>query len=209
MKEFWDERYGESAFVYGVEPNEFLVSAAPWLPAGAEILSLGEGEGRNALFLAKAGHQVTAVDQSDVGLAKAARLAREAGCSVDTQVADLADFDLGVERYDAIVSIFCHLPAALRQSIHARIKRALRPGGLYLTESYSPEQLQYDTGGPKDGEMLVSLDELAREFADFEQLQAYAGTREVNEGEFHRGLAAVTQFVGRKLLVGSSRRVGR
>lgn len=203
MKSFWNERYGEAAFVYGLEPNEFLVFAAPWLPAGSAVLSLGEGEGRNALFLVKAGHQVVAVDQSDVGLAKAALLAREAGCSVSTQVADLADFDLGDDRYDAIVSIFCHLPAALRQSIHTRIKRALRPGGLYITESYSPEQLQYDSGGPKDGEMLVALEELTREFADFEQLHAYAGTREVNEGEFHRGLAAVTQFVGRKRIGGS------
>jgi SAM-dependent methyltransferase len=197
MKSFWDERYGEAAFVYGVEPNEFLVSAAQWLPAGGSILSLGEGEGRNALFLAKAGHQVVAVDQSDVGLAKAARLAREAGCSIATQAADLADFDLGEQRYDAIVSIFCHLPATLRQSIHASIKRGLRDGGLFITESYAPEQLQYDSGGPKDGDMLVSLDELTREFADFEQLHAFTGTREVNEGEFHRGLAAVTQFVRR------------
>ena len=150
MKQFWDERYGEKTFVYGLEPNDFLVFASQWLPARGRILSLGEGEGRNALFLAKAGHDVVAVDQSEVGLAKAATIAHQAACSIQTIVADLEDFNLGDHEYDAIVSIFCHLPAALRKSLQARIKTGLRQGGLFITESYAPEQLQYTSGGPKD-----------------------------------------------------------
>jgi SAM-dependent methyltransferase len=198
MKKFWNERYDNTKFAYGLEPNDFLVFASQHLTARSKILSLGEGEGRNALFLAKAGHDVVAVDQSDIGMAKAQKIAQQANCNIETVVADLADLDMGANRYDAIISIFCHLPLVLRKSIHARIKDGLREGGIFIIEAYAPEQLQNDTGGPKDRDMLVSLNELTHDFANFEPLHAYSGTREVNEGEFHHGMAVVTQYIGKK-----------
>jgi SAM-dependent methyltransferase len=198
MKTFWNERYDNTEFVYGLEPNDFLIFASQRLPARSKILSIGEGEGRNALFLAKAGHTVVAVDQSDVGMAKAKKIAQQENCTIETIVADLTDFDMGRNRYDAVISIFCHLPSPLRKSVQTRIKEALRHGGLFITEAYAPAQLQNTTGGPKDIDMLVALGEIISDFGDFETLHTYSGTREVNEGEFHHGMAAVTQYMGKK-----------
>lgn len=198
MKVFWNERYGNTEFAYGLEPNDFLVFASQYLPAGSKILTIGEGEGRNALFLAKAGHHVVAVDQSDIGMAKALKIAQQANCSIQTIVTDLADFEIEENTYDAIVSIFCHLPSSLRASVHSRTKEGLRHGGLFIIEAYSPAQIHNTTGGPKDLDMLVSLDEITADFTGFEQLHAYSGTREVNEGEFHHGKAMVTQYIGKK-----------
>src|SRR4051812_10772257 len=110
----WDERYSDTDFVYGTEPNDFLAAnAEKYFAAGAEVLSLGEGEGRNAVFLARRGVRVTGVDGSAVGLAKAQKLAAQQGVTIETLVADLADFDLGVERWDGILSIWCHTPRPL------------------------------------------------------------------------------------------------
>jgi SAM-dependent methyltransferase len=198
MKTFWNERYGNTDFAYGLEPNDFLVFASQHLPRNSKILTIGEGEGRNALFLAKAGHDVIAVDQSDVGMTKAKKIAQQAGLNVETIAADLTDFDIGKNQYDVIISIFCHLPSVLRKTVQLRIRGGLRQGGLFITEAYSPEQLQNNTGGPKDLDMLVSLDELTHDFEDFELLHSNTGPREVNEGEFHHGKAIVTQYIGKK-----------
>lgn len=198
MKEFWNERYAGEDFAYGTKPNEFLVSAAQHLKKPSDILTIGEGEGRNAVFLASKGHRVVATDQSDIGMAKAQKRAEKLGYAITTVVADLAAFDFGSERYDAIVSIFCHLPAELRKSVHSKIKAALRKGGIYIIESYSPDQLSYNSGGPKDASWLVTLDELKNEFVDFEWVHHASLVRDVVEGAHHTGPAAVTQFIGRK-----------
>lgn len=198
MKNFWDERFSGDGFAYGTAPNDFLVQASAYLKNGGTILSIGEGEGRNAVFLAGLGHVVTAIDQSEVGLAKARKLAAQSGHNIATVTADLATFDFGADKYDAIISIFCHLPSALRKNVHAKIKHSLKKGGVFITELYSPEQIKNDTGGPKDADMLVTLDELIADFSGFELLQGKSINRDVTEGEFHKGIAAVTQYVGRR-----------
>ena len=194
----WDSRYGAESFFYGSEPNDFLREKAPLLAAGSDVLCLAEGEGRNAVFLATLGHRVTGVDASPVGLAKAQRLAAERGTTLTTEVADLADFDLGDARWDAVVSIWCHLPAAMRPSMHGRIARAMRTGGLVLFEHYHPRQLDYRTGGPPDAAMLLTLDELRRDFSGFDVVHAWEGERPIVEGTGHKGTSYVTQFVARK-----------
>jgi SAM-dependent methyltransferase len=109
----WDERYSQEGFVYGTEPNEFLAAVAGRIPAGP-VLSLGEGEGRNAAYLASLGHRVVAVDQSEVGLAKARALAADRGLTIETVRADLATFPIEPGAWAGIVSIFCHLPRSIR-----------------------------------------------------------------------------------------------
>jgi SAM-dependent methyltransferase len=136
----WDQRYSSDTYVYGTEPNGFLVTAAARLPPG-KVLCLGEGEGRNAVWLAAQGHEVTAVDASGVGLRKAQRLAAERGVTIATVHADLAAFDIEPGTWDGIVSIFCHLPPALRADVHRRCVAGLRPGGVLLLEAYTPRQL--------------------------------------------------------------------
>lgn len=193
MANFWDERYGAEAFMYGTEPNDFLREQAALLPKSAEVLCLAEGEGRNAVFLAQQGLRVTGVDGSAVGLAKANKLAASRGVAIETHVADLAEWDLGNARWDVIVSIWAHLPAPLRASLHPRIARALRPGGLLVLEHYHPKQLDYKTGGPPDPTMMLTLDELAKSFPGWIHEHTFEGERDVQEGAGHRGWSYVTQ----------------
>lgn len=193
----WDERYSQPGFAYGTDPNDFLASVADRLPPGP-VLTLGEGEGRNAVFLAGLGHEVVAVDQSAVGLAKTRARANERGVPVQTMQADLRDYLIEPGAWAGIVSIFCHLPPSIRVPLHAAVVRGLRPGGVLILESYTPRQLGRGTGGPPSAELLVSLDDLTRELAGLEFLHAGELEREVREGAYHTGLASVVQVVARR-----------
>jgi SAM-dependent methyltransferase len=194
----WNERYGEAGFAYGTEPNDFLVAERGRLPATGDCLALAEGEGRNAVWLAAQGFSVLAVDQSAVGLAKAQRLADERGVTLRTDAADLAAYDLGVARWDVIVSIWAHTPPAIRQPLHRRCVEALRPGGVFLLEAYTPAQLALATGGPKDEAMLMTLAGLRQELAGLDIEVGVERERAVNEGKYHQGNSAVVQVVARK-----------
>jgi SAM-dependent methyltransferase len=193
----WDERYSVAGFAYREEPNDFLREQAAVLAPRSDVLCLAEGEGRNAVFLASLGHCVHAVDLSSVGLAKAERLAAERGTSITTELADLASYDLGVARWDAVVSIWAHMPQAVRASLHARAVGALRPGGIFLLEAYTPEQLALKTGGPPVAELMMTLDGVRGEFERLEEVVAREGEREVSEGRYHQGRSATVQFLGR------------
>lgn len=192
---FWDDRYGTTEYLYGTEPSDFLAERYSALPRGGEILCLADGEGRNGVFLATQGMRVTGVDSSSVGLEKARRLAAERGVSLDTVVADLESWELGDARWDGIVSIWAHLPAPLRATLHPRIARALRPGGILLLEHYHPRQLGYGTGGPPDPSMMLTLDELIAAFPDWIRLHSFEGERVVVEGSGHGGKSYVTQAI--------------
>lgn len=194
----WDERYQQDAFVYGDAPNDFLAEHVGFLKPGS-CLCLAEGQGRNAVWLAGQGFSVTAVDQSAVGMERAQDLAQRRGVELLTDVADLADYDLGVERWDNIVSIFGHLPSKLRRDVHRRVVAALKAGGICLIEAYTPDQLgTAGTGGPPDADMMPTSDLLAVELAGLEIVFTREIVREVNEGEFHKGEGAVVQFIARK-----------
>ena len=193
----WDERYAGPGYAYGLEPNDFLVLVAGHLPPGP-VLSLAEGEGRNALFLAGRGHDVLAVDQSAVGLAKARERARELGLPLQTRQADLGEYAIEPGAWAGVVSIFCHLPRALRERVHASVVRGLRPGGVLVLEAYTPDQLGRGTGGPASADFLMSLEDLTRELAGLEFLHAVELERDVHEGSFHTGRAAVVQVVARR-----------
>jgi len=195
MTEFWDQRYAGDDYAYGVEPNDFLRAEAHRIPRGP-VLCLAEGEGRNAVFLASLGHQVTAVDLSVEGLRKAERLARSRGVSLELIHADLATFALGLDRWSGIVEIFMHLPAAVRRRVHAQIPLALRAGGCLVLETYRPEQLALGTGGPKDASLLPTLADLRDELRPLELVVAREVDREIHEGQFHAGPSATVQIVG-------------
>ncbi len=194
----WDERYQSDPLFYGAEPNEFLVEQIGLLQPGS-CLCLAEGQGRNAVWLATQGFDVMAVDQSSVGMARAGEFAAARGVALHTVVADLADFDLGRDQWDNVVSIFGHLPGSLRRDVHRRIDDALRPGGTFLLEAYTPDQLASGgTGGPSDPDMLLTVGKLKAELDGLEILIACEVVRAVNEGEYHKGNGAVVQYVARK-----------
>ncbi len=194
----WDERYAGADHWYGTEPNDFLSEHVERLPRTGRVLSLGEGEGRNAVFIATRGLQVVAVDASAVGLEKARRFAASRGVSIDTVHADLGAFALEPQSWDAIISIWCHLEPALRRRVHRDVVAALRPGGVFLLEAYTPDQLRHGTGGPREVELLVRRDDLVAELAGLEILRAEELERDVHEGRGHGGRSAVVQFIGRK-----------
>lgn len=196
-KETWDQRYSAEDYQYGMEANDLLRDEVGRIPKG-RVLCLAEGEGRNAVFLAGLGYDVTAMDYSAVGLAKAARLARERGVQVKLVEADLATFELGRDEWEGIVAIFAHMPREVRKRIHAAIPAALRPGGVLILESYRPRQLELGTGGPKDVALLPTLAELTADLAELELLVAREADREIHEGRLHAGPSATVQIVGRK-----------
>lgn len=198
LKAFWNERYAGEHFAYGTEPNGFLVQHAGPLRPGAAALCLADGEGRNGVWLARQGVVVTSIDIADAGLAKARRLAADAGVPLETRVADVTTAELGVARWDLVASIFLHLPAGPRRALHRRVAAALKPGGRYVFECYGPGQLAHATGGPKDAALLPALAEVE---ADFEGLPGLAvrhrfhGVRPVHEGPLHHGDGEVVQLV--------------
>jgi SAM-dependent methyltransferase len=194
---FWDNRYATAGFVFGTEPNDFLRACAGHIPAG-RVLCLGEGEGRNAVFLAGRGHAVTAVDQSATGLTKARRLATERGLALETTVADLTDYAIQPGAWAGIVSIFLHLPPDLRTRVYARAVAGLQPGGVFILEAYTPAQLAFDTGGPKEEALLPTLAGLRAELPGLDLVIARECERDVIEGAGHSGRAAVVQVLARR-----------
>lgn len=194
-QKMWDEKYNSVDYFYGKSPNNFLEENYLSIPKG-NVLFLAEGEGRNSVFLASKGYDVTAVDISAIGLGKANKLASENNTEIRTVCADLDTFDLGESAWDGIVSIFCHLPPELRHELYKRVEKALKPTGVFLLEAYTPKQLEFKTGGPPVSEMMLTknilLDELPKiEFSHLVELE-----REVIEGVGHHGLASVVQAIG-------------
>ncbi|MFC1662133.1 class I SAM-dependent methyltransferase [Gemmatimonadota bacterium] len=191
----WDQRYAEVGWAFGTEPNDFLRQEAHRIPLG-RVLCLGEGEGRNAVFLAKQGFEVVGVDQSGVGMEKAQDLAREEGVSIETVVSPMEEFDLQEGEWEGIVSIFFHPPPDSRRRIHRAVMEGLTRNGVLILEAYSPKQLELGTGGPPHLERLPTLDLLREELEGLDFVVAQEAEREVREGRMHTGRGSVVQVVG-------------
>ena len=192
----WNERYGSDDFAYGTEPNSFLAENTHLLTG--PVLSLAEGEGRNAVFLASLGFDVLGVDGSAVGLAKAHKLADSKGVSIRTEVADLATYEPTANFYGSVISISAHLPSDVRRRLYPLVEQCLKRGGILLFEAYSKSQLSRNTGGPKDVDMLMTAEDIQKEFPNCQAILCHEIEREVVEGEFHTGLASVVRFIGKK-----------
>ncbi|MGE0398222.1 MAG: cyclopropane-fatty-acyl-phospholipid synthase family protein [Kofleriaceae bacterium] len=194
---FWDERYGAASYVYGREPNDFVRAEAERISPGP-VLCLAEGEGRNAVFLAERGHAVTAVDFSREGLRKATELARERGVTIETELADLAQYEPREGAYTGVIAIWAHLPREIRRRVHGWVARALRPGGVFLLEAYTPDQIELATGGPKDPAMLMTLADLREELVGLQIDVGREVRREIHEGPFHDGPSATVQIAAHR-----------
>jgi SAM-dependent methyltransferase len=195
---FWDAMFDPSkGFAYGQEPNDFLKEQSAYLKPNSHILSLGEGEGRNAVYLASLGHRVHCMDLSPVGLEKCKVWAESKGLGalVTTEVADLAIVDLKGD-YDVIYSIWCHTPSELTSKIHAKARQCIRKGGMFLLEAYTPDNIGRGVGGPQDPDRCVTKEQLERDFEGCE-VEVVTKEREIQEGRGHNGLSAVVQLVVR------------
>ncbi len=213
---FWDSRYGEEGLAYGYEANAFLRDAlSRYLPSGTtkptlSVLCLAEGQGRNALYIAKKFStekaQVIAVDYSEVGVKTTNDLAAKESVSdrMIAYVADLDTYDLlthcpnGSAGYDLVISIFGHTPSAIRHKVHANVAKALAPGGYFVLQAYTAANIGRGTGGPQGADFCMSKDGLLSEVQGLEVLELDEKESVVEEGKYHQGLAAVVQGVWRK-----------
>ena len=193
----WNERFAKDGFAYGNTENDFLRESVHFLPQG-KILSLGEGEGRNAIFLAKLGYDVTAIDYSQVGIEKSQKLARDNKVKIQTILADLTTYKLEKDHWQGIVSIYFHVYKNDRAIIHRNCVDALSKGGVLILESYSTNQLKFGTGGPKNIDLLLDLDEVLRELEGLDFKIARVTERDVIEGDYHTGRGSVVQIIAIK-----------
>jgi SAM-dependent methyltransferase len=198
MKQFWDERYAEPHFVYGEAPNVFFENSLKDL-SGGKILLPCEGEGRQAVHAAFQGWEVLAFDQSSAGRDKALQLAEKRGVNFDYVLADATVFTAAPE-FDAVALIFAHLPASLRADFHRNMAAALRPGGWLILEGFNPEQLQFQSGGPRELSMLFTEEMLRSDFEALEIITIESKQVMLNEGPYHQGEAAVVRLLARKPL---------
>jgi len=196
--DFWNQRYAEPGYAYGTEPNAFLVSQEKLLRPGMKALAVGDGEGRNGVWLAQQGLDVLSVDASQVGMEKARQLAADRGVTLQTQVADLTTWSWPVAAFDVVVAIYIHFPPAVRPAMHRAMFDALKPGGVLVLEAFTPDQLNYRSGGPPVAEMLYTPELLQVDFAGGEVLLLKTGVTELAEGKYHRGPGAVVRLVLRR-----------
>jgi 2-polyprenyl-3-methyl-5-hydroxy-6-metoxy-1,4-benzoquinol methylase len=198
----WDDRYSSEEFAYGQQPNNYLKEQIEKLQPGS-ILFPAEGEGRNAVFAAKSGWNVSAFDISAEGKNKALKLAEANNVSIDYQVGELETLDFQETQFDAIALIYAHFPAEIKSAIHKQLNKLLNKDGIIIFEAFSKKHLEYlaindKVGGPKDIESLFSIEEIKADFPNYEIIELEEKEIELNEGLFHNGKGSVIRFVGRK-----------
>lgn len=200
--ERWNERYRSEEFAYGIQPNNYLKEQLQKLSTG-KILFPAEGEGRNAVYAAKCGWDVSAFDISSEGKNKALRLANENMVQIDYRVGELDALNYSAGQFDAIALIYAHFPAEIKSGIHKMLDKLLRKGGVVIFEAFSKRHIEYiarneKVGGPKDIAVLFSVDEIRSDFSNYEVIELEEREIELKEGVFHNGIGSVIRFVGRK-----------
>lgn len=197
MKEFWNERYAEKEFIYGTEPNKFLRVELENLPVGRIILPC-DGEGRNAVFAAKLGWEVDAFDYSTSAKEKAFALAKQEGVSPHYEIADIHEKEFKENSADVVALIYAHFPAELRKIAHQKAIKWLKPGGRLILEAFNPKQLNNESGGPKNAEMLYTEDILREDFKDLKIENLEDLETNLSEGKYHDGKADIIRLLATK-----------
>jgi SAM-dependent methyltransferase len=197
--ERWETRFRAPGYAFGKEPNGLLKSQAHRLPRAGSALSVADGEGRNGVWLAEQGLDVTTIDFSPTGVEKARALAAERGVKLRTELADVMAWQWPSEAYDVIAGIFIQfVTPAERERLFANIKRALKSGGLLILQGYRPEQLKYRTGGPQNVEQLYTRALLQSAFGHMAELEIREHDSAINEGSSHVGMSALIDLVAKK-----------
>jgi len=197
-KAHWDKSFSEEAYVYGEEANEFIRASSHLFGEGEAIACFAEGEGRNAVYLAKQGHDVTAYDQSKVGLKKAEQLAIKNKVTIETAAVDLTNEKVPTAEYDGAVVVFGHVPAVDQPFFMENIINSVKAGGLIMVEVYSKEQLAYGTGGPPNEQLLYSPEDMLSFFKNERHIHFFYGEVTRHEGKKHNGLSHVIQVIAEK-----------
>ncbi|SPF80488.1 hypothetical protein PRI8871_02298 [Pseudoprimorskyibacter insulae] len=195
----WEERFQTKDYVFGTAPSQFVTRHCKSFPQGAKLLSVAEGEGRNGVWLARQGFDVTGVEFAPSAVAKANKLAADYGVAPKFEQADLFSWDWPQNAYDVVLGVFFQfVGAAQRKTLFGMMAQALRPGGILALHGYTPKQLDHGTGGPKILENLFTADILTEAFPNFEILTNEEYEAELNEGAGHAGTSALIDFIARK-----------
>ncbi|HEY5535729.1 MAG TPA: class I SAM-dependent methyltransferase [Ignavibacteria bacterium] len=193
MKEFWDKRYSDPEYVYGKQPNEYFSKVLDGLKPG-KLLLPGEGEGRNAIYAAKKGWEVTAIDFSLQAKEKAIKFASENNVEIDYIVTSIENYSFPEREFDAAALIYAHFPPDIREKIHTSIAKSLRPGGTLIIEAFSKKQIYNNTGGPKELFLLYEIEELRNDFRDLIIEESQEFKIELTEGKYHKGIADIIRL---------------
>ena len=197
--ERWQKRFAATDYVFGEAPNAFLARQQSLLPKSGKALAVADGEGRNGVWLAEQGLDVLSLDFSSNAQAKARALAAKRGVQITTELADLLTYRWPTAAYDVIAAVFIQIMGPTdRARVFAGIAQALKPGGLLLLEGYTPKQIQYGTGGPKEPENMYTQHLLEQAFAGFKERRIDEYDVELREGSGHGGMSAVIDLVARK-----------
>jgi 2-polyprenyl-3-methyl-5-hydroxy-6-metoxy-1,4-benzoquinol methylase len=198
--QFWNERFDKAEFIFGKEPNEYLVEQTQkYLKPKDKVLCIADGEGRNGVWLAKQGIQVIGFDASDIALSKAKQFAKENQVEVEYAFSDTDSFDWQANTYDAVIAIFIQFAdPQMRERIFQKTYEALKPGGMFILQGYTPKQLEYKTGGPSLIEHLYTEEMIRDLIKEFEILDLCCYEKELNEGARHAGMSALLGLVARK-----------
>lgn len=198
--QFWNERFDKEEFIFGTEPNEYLVEQVNrHLKSGSRVLCIADGEGRNGVWLAKQGMQVVGFDASDIALSKAKKFAQENHVDVEYSFSYTDSYAWPLNTYDAVVAIFIQFAdPEMRKRIFQKTYETLKPGGIFILQGYTPKQLEYKTGGPSLIEHLYT-EELIRELAkDFLIIELRSYEKVLSEGARHEGMSALLGLVAQK-----------
>ncbi len=198
--QFWNERFDKAEFIFGKEPNEYLVEQTQkYLKPKDKVLCIADGEGRNGVWLAKQGIQVIGFDASDIALSKAKQFAKENQVEVEYSFSDTDSFDWQENTYDAVIGIFIQFADPhMRERIFKKVHQSLKPEGIFILQGYTPKQLEYKTGGPSLIEHLYT-EELIRDLTkEFQILDLRCYEKELNEGARHAGMSALLGLVAKK-----------
>lgn len=202
ITDIWNERYSSKEYVYGKQPNTYLKEQLETLSVGS-ILFVGEGEGRNAVYAASKGWKVSAYDISSEGKKKAMLLASQHNVHIDYHVGELQDLNYEKNQFDVIAFIYTHFSTETRSIIHKEVSSYLRLGGTVILEAFSKKQIKHQIeghsgGGPKDIDMLYSLEDIRGDFENFKIIELSEIEVCLKEGDFHNGISSVIRFTGQK-----------
>jgi SAM-dependent methyltransferase len=195
----WEQRFAVADYAFGKEPNYFLASCKPLLPHSGKALAVADGEGRNGVWLAEQGLDVVSLDFSPSAQRKGRALAKERAVTVTFLQADVHTLDYPEAAFDVVVEIFTQFSTPAERAMKwAGMRKALKPGGLLIIQGYTPKQLQYGTGGPKELGNLYTRAMLEAAFGDLHDVTIVEKELELHEGTSHGGMSAVINLTARK-----------
>jgi ubiquinone/menaquinone biosynthesis C-methylase UbiE len=202
-KTFWNKRYESNDYAYGTEANEFFKKTLDQLKIRGKLLLPAEGEGRNAVYAAQKGFEVTAFDISNNGKKKAEKLAKTKGVSINYLVGDIFDLSFKDNDFDAVALIYTHFPPVMRSKIFKKIKDLVKPKGYIILEGFSKANITYRKNNPKIGgpdqlDMLFSIENVLQDFNGFKTLLIEEVDENLNEGFYHNGVGKVIHYIGQK-----------